>query len=593
MGKKSDYQKKNGYTKGKMWAVIILPILFFILPTVLVITLTSIGKKKISSSVGGYQNLIHNWERGAIMEIQLASGTDCPSGFEKAFVGNWPGTQSGCNCLNIKCYRKGVKDNKLIKGSCNYNSTRCGCKTVSSTPSRELWIYPNEKEFCVKRDSELRWIDLYQNAEDSGSCKDGFKKCGNVSGISKGVCIPTDKDCPLTDIKFQNSNPDPLKYTQIIGQNTKHLYWTRDNNIADPLTELWVAEDGKVCLDQNYRYLTEGRSDYVLMNKEGKHCKEDTRFSNLDYKEGEKTLFDNNGVSYSSLPAFTTNDDYKYDRVIRSMIAFKPSCRHLVKDTQEGHDSIESFAQRNKTIRVLSIVSISAGGVLMIAGIILFCNKKFKWRRFVMIIRLALSTALLVFLVIQCVKGVSKLGAFRNIGNEECADGLTNQFFIDTDKDVRKYIVTWSLLCACFLAMGILVEALVEFVLYKMKKCQFRWKSDSHKDKSWYEPFDDSPGSQDKNKDFSTNYAPPPVPGTYPYGMPGQQQQFSPSGNYNQPQNFNNQPFTPVPNNNNFWGGQTPNQMPGQAPFPGYSNQPLTNVNQMNMAPPSIPGQAF
>jgi hypothetical protein len=137
---------------------------------------------------------------------------------------------------------------------------------VAPTPEKELFIYPAEAEFCVKYDPDLKWIDIFQNQLRSGDCKDGFKKCGNIDGYSKGVCIPSEKDCPITDVKMASTNPDPTKYTEITGE-TLNLYHTNDP-IADPLTELWLGEKG-FCVNMNYRSLTDGRKDYVLMRKPG------------------------------------------------------------------------------------------------------------------------------------------------------------------------------------------------------------------------------------------------------------------------------------------------------------------------------------
>jgi hypothetical protein len=221
---------------------------------------------------------------------------------------------------------------------------------VGSTPAKLLWINPVEAEYCFKRDPELNWITIWENQISAGGCKSGFKKCGNQNGISEGVCIPNGKNCPITDIKIASSNPDPLKYTEIVGE-ANNLYYTNENGIADPLTEMWISESG-VCLDSNFRSITDGRKDYVLMKKEGEACKEDTRFTQLGDIIGEQDLLDSNGVVYATQPGFNTNNNFKYDKLIRSMIAFKPSCRLLVENTEEGHKDITSLDSRNNFLSV-------------------------------------------------------------------------------------------------------------------------------------------------------------------------------------------------------------------------------------------------
>jgi hypothetical protein len=81
-------------------------------------------------------------------------------------------------------------------------------------------------------------------------------------------------------------------------------------------------------------------------------------------------------------------------------------------------------------------------------------------------IRLVIEAFQLFFVILQLWSGASKLGTFRKIGREKCADSLTNQFFIDTDTDVRKYVVTWNLIVALWLGIGMLTEIILELVVF-------------------------------------------------------------------------------------------------------------------------------
>lgn len=174
------------------------------------------------------------------------------------------------------CYRKGVKENSLEKGTCSTNETRCGCYDVGSTPAVDLWKIPNEVNFCGKRDINLAFEKIYKNMHFSGECYDGFKKCGNVNGKAKGVCIPNSVKCPITDIQFGAANPDTTKYEKVAG-NTINLYFSRKDD-KNPLVDVVLSENG-VCLSNHIQSLTSGRKNYPLRTKDGvADCKRDTRF---------------------------------------------------------------------------------------------------------------------------------------------------------------------------------------------------------------------------------------------------------------------------------------------------------------------------
>ncbi len=110
---------------------------------------------------------------------------------------------TGCNCLDVSwSWRRGVRKNKLNQGACNYNETSAGCLGVREVSSVNLkfsatpicGIFGNSTETLLGTIKNMNLID--------GSCKPGFKKCGNVQGVSGGVCLPEDSLCPITALDF-------------------------------------------------------------------------------------------------------------------------------------------------------------------------------------------------------------------------------------------------------------------------------------------------------------------------------------------------------------------------------------------------------
>ena len=212
-------------------------------------------------------------------------------GSKPIFQGEYPGTVIGCNCLGVRySYYENVRTRKLNQGACSYNETRAGCNGVPSTSSRKLnW---SSSLLCgVFGEKNESFRGMMKNMKENGSCKSGFKKCGNVDGISQGLCIPSKDPCPITEIKIGSSNPDPSLYEhEVIIPNANHnIYYTR-GNIAQPLIDLNTTES-HMCLSSRKIAVSNGRSVYQLYNKDKKdHCEKDTRFLEYD-SQGELDMF--------------------------------------------------------------------------------------------------------------------------------------------------------------------------------------------------------------------------------------------------------------------------------------------------------------
>ena len=101
------------------------------------------------------------------------------------FVNNYPGTVYGCNCLDVGwSFYRGVRYRELNQGSCRYNETRAGCREVPSTPPRELhWFKTNVCGIFGNSTENFQTMMLNMHKRN-GTCRAGFKKCGNENGPS-------------------------------------------------------------------------------------------------------------------------------------------------------------------------------------------------------------------------------------------------------------------------------------------------------------------------------------------------------------------------------------------------------------------------
>ena len=284
------------------------------------------------------------------MDIKKATNNACPSGYDRVFKGDWPGTEVGCNCLHVTyCRLRGVNENTLSKGSCSRNETRCGCRNVGEISASDFWIWPTNNEYCVKRDQSLSYENTYKNMFSDGSCKTGFTQCGNPSSTREhGICVPDGTNCPITSVKIATASPDTSKYLEILGENL-NLYYSNHFTFGNPMADLFLRED-HVCLSERERSLSPGREDYTLMrNSADGKCTRDTRFEDVGESLGERSLLIANAVPYQYLPRFYPSDNYQWKKVSRNVIAFQPRCRSLVESVLDIDVEVKAIDSRFKT----------------------------------------------------------------------------------------------------------------------------------------------------------------------------------------------------------------------------------------------------
>jgi hypothetical protein len=81
--------------------------------------------------------------------------------------------------------------------------------------------------------------------DENGECSPQFKRCGDVNGKSKGVCVRESENCPITDIVFGTSNPDAGRFDQTLSGNGVNIYYTR-KPVSQPLIET-ILKESHVC----------------------------------------------------------------------------------------------------------------------------------------------------------------------------------------------------------------------------------------------------------------------------------------------------------------------------------------------------------
>ena len=200
-----------------------------------------------------------------------------PKDYEEYSFFDWPGSKSGCNCLEIKEF------NQLYSESCNSNKKNEGCKNVNEQKPRKISKF-NSKIFSVIYYKENYFSLLSRTIENGKNCKNGYKKCSYLDTKKNVFCIKEDEIC----------SPN----LELINQNEKNF----NNTDSYLLNRLVFSQKQFPCLSQIKSLIYD---NLILYNHyDGKYsiseCR-DSNFQSINYIGKKINLYKENGINYSGI----------------------------------------------------------------------------------------------------------------------------------------------------------------------------------------------------------------------------------------------------------------------------------------------------
>lgn len=236
-------------------------VIFKILPLVVCLTISMPSYEHLLIQSGGFQSIMRNWNRSMITDIYHSRPfTNCTAGFEPLFKGKWLGTKEGCDCSKVQgcVYWNSKRSHGLLKRKkCSKTDIKCGCSKVSPTLPRDLYSWNQENGLiCVKREPGLSYEYIYDNVHSDGSCKKGFKRCGQQSkpnssrnighflSKDRSICIPPNFKCPVNSLVIYPSKTYNNGYKHKPKRPKGKHYpvipkgWTKPSSLKRRLTEI-------------------------------------------------------------------------------------------------------------------------------------------------------------------------------------------------------------------------------------------------------------------------------------------------------------------------------------------------------------------
>ncbi len=230
------------------------------------------------------------WKKYPIYNISISE--EIQRGFEEYSFFDWPGSKSGCNCLNVRDF------SQLYLESCNSYKKNAGCINVNAQKPQKISRF-NSKKFSVIYYKENYFTLLSRTIEKGKNCKNGFKKCSYLDSLKNVFCVKEDESCP-SNLYKNNQNETNIK-----------------NDLNDYLlNRLVISQSERPCLgDDNLIY-----DNLILYNnyeKKNQNVSQcfDKCFQLIDsFKGKKKDLYKENGINYTGInfSEFDSNDIFLF-----------------------------------------------------------------------------------------------------------------------------------------------------------------------------------------------------------------------------------------------------------------------------------------
>jgi hypothetical protein len=179
---------------------------FFVLATVIINTLLVI-LSAIFLNVDPYvlksnNNIIQNWNRTLILDIQLAKDK-CPYNYEPLVLGYTEGILTGQVC-NSKSRKYNYTSEVFTEASMGNKYSGKSCLSVSQTRATPIVSWRNTLICALK--SSYKYTDLV-SIPSEGKCMNGLIKCPNpYDTLNQYMCVRHLFECGINYMKVINTN---------------------------------------------------------------------------------------------------------------------------------------------------------------------------------------------------------------------------------------------------------------------------------------------------------------------------------------------------------------------------------------------------
>ena len=430
----------------------------------------------------------NNWKLGPIQSFiymePLTTETEnsnelqvCPGKSQLIITDYWPGTHVGCSCPNSTVLYDKYRTNStkvpyfITPDECFRN--KFYSKQCNIIPERQKQRYATWRHstLCGTREI-MNYFDLnlVLTKEICTSIKDK-KVCGIVDSLGNYLCVNSNIDCPINNIKIVEKGSGGLNSAEnglkVIDLGEKLLVYS--NTSPDkPLVIEFKLSENQPCSDQNY---VENSISYILDRFYQKNsCKAssinppiDNRYNQIDTYDYINLMKDNFLLqAIVGLPDFQIHyqDLLKQKQMklySRNYIGVSPFCRQKALNLFLYHDeiinnfvNIKNFVDDKfmpnliKNVAITFIILMFAFLMLKLALSRWYYNEEkriYKFRRLINIILIYCYVTIILF----CIMFIAQVYQLTTkyswiIDSPDCTDTITYQLVNHFHDDIAKTI---------------------------------------------------------------------------------------------------------------------------------------------------------
>lgn len=434
--------------------------------------------------------IFYNWSLGPIEDIKIFEKIKsekeymCPDNYEYLFKFQFPGTKSGCNCLNIFNMTGYTEfENKLLPGSCSLMLVKFGCQTVADLPSKTLHSI-EDKFYCIHR-KEFNYLQNYRENIFDISCPTGRKSCGIIDSVGNLLCIELEKECAING---NEKNIDSLNYININRNNfTKISYSFLDTpQLIQDISKKFIQfslSQGLTCINNDEINLNQEDIHELFNSRKTMKCatqlfennlkfKYDTRYKPLAMLNTDSVFYKEDFIktNLETLPKFPKS--YFTSPIIisgRNYIGWHKKCKDFIFQFQSMHKLSQKIENYSIFYLIYSLV------MLIYCMLFIMIFKELIYEQYTLKICIILIHVLMILVLFSLVLAdyleITKyLDLCFLIIKKRCSDEETNRlilFVLDVFRDIARLYMITIILDIIMILLSIIKIMLTLYKLYK------------------------------------------------------------------------------------------------------------------------------
>lgn len=424
-----------------------------------------------------FSGMFESWNNDLVFGVRATNNSaylETPDHYFTKWTGFWPGVVEGCNCPLITDPNLPDRVQGLLKRNCTqFEISSIGCTPVSAVPAVNLtsWITPKYLpiEFFVIRVKNTSFRVSVANMNDDGSCRDGFRNCGDQASISGGYCIKNELECPINDL--QNAKGD-FKKVSIF--EPIDIFYSNDAG-KHPISDLYISEDF-LCFNRHHNSYTPNTEKFKLLGGDNTNCINDTLAWWIT-EQPQKAIFDMNKVPYADIPEFAILEDAKYRLFAARAPEWSRKCNSKLSEFEKAVTTLQNIKKDYKKVYEASVVCSTAALVSFVfTALGLYASN--IWLYIIPFVPRAFFWVIMVPLYSGTFSKVSEIVTlFMSVESSQCSNSATNKVYTqmgtaisDGAQNNDKYVPLGHFVCFGLEILNLIIAVIIIMLRRKLER---------------------------------------------------------------------------------------------------------------------------